>query len=1075
MSTRDAVRRSVSRLARCLVAGGWLSLLAPGVAAGQTPPAINNVVISATNVTSVLVTWGTDQPATTEADFGLTSAYGQTAWKDPRLTTSHSIHLSGLTANRLYHFRVRSVNASGNLQNSPDGSFTTAAVPAGSTLYAASADFSTTQGTNQWTYRDSVTGLMPTLLTTGQVVTDFGPTWQCCETYALLWKDGGHPGGARDVVRRWTAPSDGTAEISGVAHTYASAFTDGVRVQVKQGSTILYERLFGPNDWSTAGWLLTAVPVTAGSTLDFVINRGGSTHSYDATFFDPTVVFTPAAPPPPGLSNIAASELRVTSARITWNTTTAGSTEVEYGLTAAYGLTAPAIPAPTTSHSLHLGGLTPNTLYHYRVKSNDGTTTVMSNDATFTTAAVPAGGTLYAAAADFSMTQGALQWSYRDSGAVMQPGATSGPIYAAVGPYWVGSESLVLLWDDGGHPGVATEAIRRWTAPDTGTVQISGVVYLSDRNSIDGVRTEVRHNGVKLSERIILAGDFSTSGLDATVAVQQGDTLDFAINRQGAGNTNDATYFNPALVLTASPAGGISGVTASQLRVTSALITWQTTEPATTEVDYGPTSGYGQTAWKDPRLTTSHSVHLSGLTPNTLYHYRVKSVGTTTVLSTDRTFTTAAVPGVGSTLYAASAGFSTTQGTNQWTYRDSITGLMPTVLTSGQVVADFGPTWQCCETFALLWKDGGHPGGARDVVRRWTAPDVGTVEISGVAHTYGAASTDGVRVQVKQGSTILYERLFGPNDWSTAGWLLTAVPVTAGSTLDFVINRGGSTHSYDATFFDPTVVFTPAAPPPGGLSNIAASELRVTSARITWNTTTAGSTEVEYGLTAAYGLTAPAIPAPTTSHSLHLGGLTPNTLYHYRVKSNDGTTTVMSNDATFTTAAVPAGGALYAAAADFSMTQGALQWSYRDSGAVMQPGATSGPIYAAVGPYWVGSESLVLLWDDGGHPGVATEAIRRWTAPDTGTVQISGVVYLSDRNSIDGVRTEVRHNGVKLSERIILAGDFSTSGLDATVAVQQGDTLDFAINRQGAGNTNDATYFNPALVFTVPAVGGSRA
>ena len=980
MSLRNAVLHSVNTLARWLIVLGCLPLLVSGVGAAGLNAAIvtniTNVVVADLRVTSVQVTWDTDEPATTEVEYGLTNGYGETAWADPRLTTTHSVHLSGLTPSTLYHFRVKSVGTTTAFSN--DATFTTPAVPGGSTLYVGSTGFSATQGANQWTYRDS-TGPMATLLTTGQVVTDFGTTWQGGEPFALLWGTGGHPGGARDAIRRWTAPADGTVQVSGVAHIYGPASTDGVRIQVKQGTTVLYERLFGTNDWSTDDWLLPAVPVTAGSTLDFVINRGGATNSSDATFFDPTIVFTPAAPPS-GLSNVTASVLRVTSARISWNTDVAGTTEVEYGTTAAYGLTAPVDPTLVTSHSMYLGGLTPNTVYHYRVKSSNGATTVMSNNATFTTAAVlPAGSALYAASANFSTSQGVQQWSYRDGAGLLQPGPTSGPIFDVVGPYWVGSDPAVLLWNDGGHPGSATNAIRRWTAPLSGSVQISGVVYLDDINSVDGVRTEVWHNGLLLTARTIAAGDRSTSELTATVEVVQGDTIDFVINKNGAGNANDATYFNPAIVFTVPTVGGIGALTASQLRATSALITWQTAEPGTTEVEYGTTAGYGQTAWMDPRLTMTHSVHLSGLTPNTLYHYRVKSVGATTVQSTDQTFTTVGVPG-GSTLYVGSTGFSATQGTNQWTYRDS-SGPMATLLTTGQVVIDFGTTWQGAEPFVLLWATGGHPGGARDAIRRWTAPGDGTVQVSGVAHIYGPASTDGVRIQVKQGTTVLHERLFGTNDWSTDGWLLSAVPVTAGSTLDFVINRGGATNSSDATFFDPTIVFTPAAPP-SGLSNVTASVLRVTSARITWNTDVPGTTEVEYGLTPAYGLTAPVDPTLVTSHSMYLGGLTPNTVYHYRVKSSNGATTVMSNNATFTTPVVlPAGSALYAASANFSTSQGVQQWSYRDGAGLLQPGPTSGPIFDVVGPYWVGSDPAVLLWNDGGHPGSATNAIRRWTAP----------------------------------------------------------------------------------------------
>ncbi len=76
---------------------------------------------------------------------------------------------------------------------------------------------------------------------------------------------------------------------------------------------------------------------------------------------------------------------------------------------------------------------------------------------------------------------------------------------------------------------------------------------------------------------------------------------------------------------------------------TGATITWKTYEPATTQVKYGITSGYGSTSSLNPSLVTSHSVTLTGLLPATLYHYQVISVdavGNVAAL-TDQALTTA--------------------------------------------------------------------------------------------------------------------------------------------------------------------------------------------------------------------------------------------------------------------------------------------------------------------------------------------------------------------------------------------------------------------------------------------------
>ena len=90
---------------------------------------------------------------------------------------------------------------------------------------------------------------------------------------------------------------------------------------------------------------------------------------------------------------------------------------------------------------------------------------------------------------------------------------------------------------------------------------------------------------------------------------------------------------------------------ASNTTATSATVTWDTDELASDQVEYGTDTAYGSstTVENDPTTDTSigvltHSVTITGLTPGTEYHYRVKSKdkdGNETV-SEDKTFTTAA-------------------------------------------------------------------------------------------------------------------------------------------------------------------------------------------------------------------------------------------------------------------------------------------------------------------------------------------------------------------------------------------------------------------------------------------------
>ena len=95
-----------------------------------------------------------------------------------------------------------------------------------------------------------------------------------------------------------------------------------------------------------------------------------------------------------------------------------------------------------------------------------------------------------------------------------------------------------------------------------------------------------------------------------------------------------------------SQAPNISGVTPSQISSTGATISWVTDQASNSQVDYGTTANYGASSVLNSALVTTHSVAISGLTPATLYHYRVKSGNAAGLLTTsaDFTFTTANGP-----------------------------------------------------------------------------------------------------------------------------------------------------------------------------------------------------------------------------------------------------------------------------------------------------------------------------------------------------------------------------------------------------------------------------------------------
>jgi len=139
-------------------------------------------------------------------------------------------------------------------------------------------------------------------------------------------------------------------------------------------------------------------------------------------------------------------------------------------------------------------------------------------------------------------------------------------------------------------------------------------------------------------------GEVAGTGL---VELSPAKTIAYTLNATNAGGTVSKSvviYVNipipqPPTPDTTPPV--IKNISASSDTETSAVITWTTNEPSNSQVEYGKTTEYGLTATSD-ELTTTHSITLSGLEPNTAYYYQVKSKDEAgnEALSTDNIFVT---------------------------------------------------------------------------------------------------------------------------------------------------------------------------------------------------------------------------------------------------------------------------------------------------------------------------------------------------------------------------------------------------------------------------------------------------
>ena len=88
-------------------------------------PLISNAAASSITSSSATITWTTNEMSTHQVDYGTTAAYGSSTAENMDMMASHSQTLSGLQANTLYHYRVKSRDAAGLITSSQDFTFTT--------------------------------------------------------------------------------------------------------------------------------------------------------------------------------------------------------------------------------------------------------------------------------------------------------------------------------------------------------------------------------------------------------------------------------------------------------------------------------------------------------------------------------------------------------------------------------------------------------------------------------------------------------------------------------------------------------------------------------------------------------------------------------------------------------------------------------------------------------------------------------------------------------------------------------------------------------------------------------------
>lgn len=309
--------------------------------------------------------------------------------------------------------------------------------------------------------------------------------------------------------------------------------------------------------------------------------------------------------------------------------------------------------ATSTTPNYSNTGLVAATIYSYRVRATDAsnnlsayssvasaTTLAGASDTTVPTVSLsaPAGnatvaGTAVTVSANASDNVGVAGVQFLlDDAALGTEDTTS--------PYSITWNTTTTV--NGGHRLSARArdaAGNRGTAADvsvvvdnqapTGSVVINGAAAATNSSTVTltlaatdalSAVTQMRfsNNGTSYNAAVVYASTASW-----TLATGAGTKTVYAQFKDAVGNWSAASTDTIVLDTTAPT---VSGVAAANITNSGATIGWTTNEPATSRVEYGTTTAYGQSTTLDSQLITAHSVGLTGLAALTTYNYRVRSL-----------------------------------------------------------------------------------------------------------------------------------------------------------------------------------------------------------------------------------------------------------------------------------------------------------------------------------------------------------------------------------------------------------------------------------------------------------------
>ncbi len=359
------------------------------------------------------------------------------------------------------------------------------------------------------------------------------------------------------------------------------------------------------------------------------------------------------------------SSITTRKATITWSTSRGADSKIQYGTKSGeYGDVEPSNSSQVTSHSIQITGLTPGTNYYYKAKwTDEDGNTGSSEEKSFSTAAAPTVKDvvtknigLSSAIVEFtSLGASSVKIYYGSStsfGGVKEIATSTsettytteltGLLDGTKYYYKINTfdsdgteyEGTVLDFATLPRPRITNVRIQQVANTAQSTIlvtwqtntEVSSIVSYYPVGKATDARDEVNVALTKGAHRMILRGLLPETNYILVVKGRDKIGNEATSDSQQVTTATDTRPPQTSeLHIEGSnvpPVGSAAQESAAQL-----VISWNTDEPSTSQVEFGEGTGttYAQKSQEDANLTTNHLVIISGLTPSKVYHLRTIS------------------------------------------------------------------------------------------------------------------------------------------------------------------------------------------------------------------------------------------------------------------------------------------------------------------------------------------------------------------------------------------------------------------------------------------------------------------